>query len=129
MSLAATRHAIAEALESTTANVYDFPPAVVIPPALIVMPGDTYVEVVTVGNNGSRVRQTLRITLAVANIDNEATLDGIEQLMADVLFALPSGVGYVGGFSRPQMLTVGSTELLASDLTIQVMTGLEPENN
>lgn len=127
MSLADTRQQLAATLANAGANVYSFPPAVVIPPAIIVLPSDDYVEVATIGSNGARVRQNFRITLAVAPIDNESALDGIEQLMTDVLFALPSSVGYQGGFSRPQMLTVGSSELLASDLTVQVMTGLAPE--
>lgn len=127
MSLSAARETIATALATTTANVYSFPPAVVIPPAILIVPGDSYVEVATIGTTGARVRQTFRVTLAVAPIDNEATLDGIEDLMTDVLFAMPTSVGYLGGFSRPQMMSVGPSDLLCSDLTIQVMTGLEPE--
>lgn len=125
MSLADARAAIADALADTTANVYAYPPAVVMPPAILMVPGDTYVEPVTIGANGIRARQRLQLTLAVAPIDNPATLDGIENLMGEVLLALPTSIAYEGGFSRPVMSQVGPSDLLTSDLTITVVTTIE----
>lgn len=128
MSLADTRTALAAALEDLSANVYPYPPAVVIPPAIVLVPADNYVEVATIGSSGARVIQRFRVTCAVAPIDNPATLDGLEQLMAEVLMAMPAGVGFDSGFTRPQMTSVGPSDLLTSDLTVSVMTTLTPES-
>lgn len=127
MSLSDTRLALATELQNSGANVYAYPPAVVIPPAIVIVPADDYVSVGTIGPSSARVAQKFRVTCAVAAIDNPATLEGLENLIEATLFAMPSSVGYDGGFTRPMLTTVGPSDLLTSELTVAVMTTLTPE--
>lgn len=123
MSLAEARADLVEALGDIEANVYAFPPAVVIPPAVVLLPGDDYVEVARIGAT-TLVRQRFRITAAIAPLDNEAALDQIEQLITDILTELPATVGFETGFSSPRMSQIGPSDLLTSDMTITVMTDI-----
>lgn len=119
MNLAALRQEIADYLETATANVYWYVPEVVMPPAVILVPAEPYVEQIVISRN--RYRVTFDVTFAVAMQDNQAALNNLETLIFDALAATPTG-WEIGTVSRPQVVNLGQADLLSANLQIKVIT-------
>jgi hypothetical protein len=122
MSIKAVREALATALDGAinNASVYSYPPPMVPTPAVIVVPDEPYLEPITIGST-LRLRVRFLVTCAVAGLDNPAALDQLEELCLDVLGALPAGA-VPDSFSRPRMQQIGPTDLLTSDMTVEIVT-------
>jgi len=124
MNLKTLRQTLATALEdagidySTSA----FPPPVVIPPTVVIVPGNPWIAPVTIGRPGSpQVQVTFRLTCIVANLDNQGSLDQLEELVFAVLDNLPRG-WEVGDVSPPSVETIGPSDLLVSDVQVTTLT-------
>ena len=111
------RNPLATALASVGASVYATAPEAIIPPACIILPGAPYFESVLIGKDKTRLKINLVIGGAVAYNNNSGALDNLEALMVDIIENMPSGY-FVGDVSTPQLTTVGTANLLTSDLTI-----------
>ena len=123
MNLKTLRQTLATALEdagidySTSA----FPPPVVIPPTVVIVPGNPWIAPVTIGRPGSpQVQVTFRVTCIVANLDNQGSLDQLETLVFAVLTNLPRG-WEVGDVSPPSVETIGPSDLLVSDVQVTTL--------
>ena len=124
MNLKTLRQTLATALEdagidySTSA----FPPPVVIPATVVIVPGNPWIAPVTIGRPASpQVEVSFRLTCIVANLDNQGSLDQLESLVFAVLDNLPRG-WEVGDASPPSVETIGPSELLVSDLQVTTIT-------
>ena len=124
MNLKTLRQSLASALEdagidySTSA----FPPPVVIPPTVVIVPGNPWIAPVTLGRPASpQVEVTFRLTCIVANLDNQGSLDQLETLVFAVLTNLPRG-WEVGDVSPPSVETIGPSDLLVSDVQVTTLT-------
>jgi hypothetical protein len=118
MNLKTLRQTLATALEdagidySTSA----FPPPVVIPPTVVIVPGNPWIAPVTIGRPASpQVEVSFRLTCIVANLDNQGSLDQLESLVFAVLWE-------VGDVSPPSVETIGPSDLLVSDLQVTTIT-------
>ena len=111
------RNPLATALASVGASVYATAPEAIIPPACIILPGAPYFESVLIGKDKTRLKVNLVIGGAVAYNNNSGALDNLETLMVDIIENMPSGY-FVGDVSTPQLTTVGTANLLTSDLTV-----------
>jgi hypothetical protein len=111
------RNPLATALASVGASVYATAPEAIIPPACIILPGAPYFESVLIGKDKTRLKINLVIGGAVAYNNNSGALDNLETLMVDIIENMPSGY-FVGDVSTPQLTTVGTANLLTSDLTV-----------
>ena len=111
------RNPLATALVSVGASVYATAPEALIPPACIILPGAPYFESVLIGKDKTRLKINLVIGGAVAYNNNSGALDNLETLMVDIIENMPSGY-FVGDVSTPQLTTVGTANLLTSDLTV-----------
>jgi hypothetical protein len=111
------RNPLATALASVGASVYATAPEALIPPACIILPGAPYFESVLIGKDKTRLKINLVIGGAVAYNNNSGALDNLETLMVDIIENMPSGY-FVGDVSTPQLTTVGTANLLTSDLTV-----------
>jgi len=124
MNLKTLRQSLASALEdagidySTSA----FPPPVVIPPTVVIVPGNPWIAPVTLGRPANpQVEVTFRLTCIVANLDNQGSLDQLETLVFAVLTNLPRG-WEVGDVSPPSVETIGPSDLLVSDVQVTTLT-------
>lgn len=120
--IAEVRAALAEQLRDTFAGsvqVYDHPPAAPIPPALVLVPDEPYAEVAAIGRDPVRLLLRFRLTGLVSPLDAPASLDRLERLVVAALAAAPSG-WKAGEVSRPGLTTVGTSELLVSDVQMMV---------
>jgi hypothetical protein len=114
------RGAIKTALASVSANVYDHAPEAPIVPAVVIVPDSPYMELETIGKSLVRVKLNYTITAAVAYLSNPASLDNLEKLVISILGALNASKYELSTVERPSITTVGTTNLLVSDIRLSV---------
>jgi hypothetical protein len=114
------RGAIKTALASISANVYDHAPEAPIVPAIVIVPDSPYMELETIGKSPVRVKLNYTITAAVAYLSNPASLDNLEKLVISILGALNASKYELSTVERPSITTVGTTNLLVSDIRLSV---------
>lgn len=113
MSLTTTRTDLAKALKASGYSVYAYPSETMIAPAVVIVPGSPYVNIL----NAVTATVNFQVTLMVVNNDNQAALVNLEKMIETVYKKLPDWVS-VGDFTQPTNVEVGSTEYLTSDLVI-----------
>ena len=120
MSFSNLRQSITENFQSITANVYWYPPEVVLPPAIVLVPDNPYISISPIKRGAYRV--SYRVTCVVAMLDNQSALANLEDLLTGALNSLPAGY-QVGEVSEPQIINLGQADLLSAEFTISVMEG------
>ncbi|MFP4235527.1 MAG: hypothetical protein ACLFUG_11430 [Nitriliruptoraceae bacterium] len=109
-------------------NVYPHVPAAPMVPAVILSQDEPYLEPSTLGRDPVRVMVRLRVHVLVGMADNAGAQDRIEQLVVAVLAGFPSG-WQVGPVSRAGLTTIGTTDVLETDLTVATTVTLPAEVN
>ena len=120
-NFATLRTDLAEALEAAGRVVYSFPREQITPPALVLVPSSPYVVPVGIGGLNNRINVRFDLTAIVGAADNQAALANLETLILAVFDSLPSGVS-VDQWTQPNVITVGSNEMLTSQITIELVT-------
>jgi hypothetical protein len=77
-------------------------------------------ELETIGKSPVRVKLNYTITAAVAYLSNPASLDNLEKLVISILGALNAAKYELSTVERPSITTVGTTNLLVSDIRLSV---------
>lgn len=111
------RQTIASALSGVAANVYNFVPESVIPPAAVIVPDAPYFEIENIGNSSLRLKVNLVVSALVAYNSNSASLDNLEKLVISILAAMPSGVE-LSVVEKPTVTQVGASNLLVADIRV-----------
>lgn len=119
MSFATLRDTFTDAFEAIGANVYDETPPVVSTPAVFVFPAEPYIETETIG--AGRIKIRFQLTAAVTALDNKAALANLEDLLLGIIGAMPAGVRH-NAISAPAMTQVGPSNLLVSEMTVELVT-------
>jgi hypothetical protein len=120
-NFATLRTDLAEALEAAGRVVYSFPREQITPPALVLVPSSPYVVPVAIGGLNNRINVRFDLTAIVGAADNQAALANIENLMLAVFDLLPAGAS-VDQWTQPNVITIGSNEMLTSQITIELVT-------
>ena len=120
-NFATLRTDLAEALEAAGRVVYSFPREQITPPALVLVPSSPYVVPVGIGGLNNRINVRFDLTAIVGAADNQAALANIETLMLAVFDSLPAGAS-VDQWTQPNVITIGSNEMLTSQITIELVT-------
>ncbi len=120
-NFATLRTDLAEALEAAGRVVYSFPREQITPPALVLVPSSPYVVPVAIGGLNNRINIRFDLTAMVGAADNQAALANIETLMLAVFDLLPAGAS-VDQWTQPNVITIGSNEMLTSQITIELVT-------
>jgi hypothetical protein len=120
-NFATLRTDLAEALEAAGRVVYSFPREQITPPALVLVPSSPYVVPVGIGGLNNRINVRFDLTAIVGAADNQAALANIENLMLAVFDSLPAGAS-VDQWTQPNVITIGSNEMLTSQITIELVT-------
>jgi hypothetical protein len=76
---------------------------------------------VAIGGLNNRINVRFDLTAIVGAADNQAALANIETLMLAVFDLLPAGAS-VDQWTQPVVVTIGSNEMLTSQLTIELVT-------
>lgn len=119
MSLSDIRTTLATSLEAAGRVVYAYPKEQIVGPSLVVVPGSPYIEVLSAGG-GAFTGLTVRfsVTACVDSADNQAALVNLENLMMDVLAALPGDMN-ARSWASPQILEVSGKSMLTSELQVE----------
>ena len=120
------RAPLATALAGVTASVYEAPPEALIAPACVIVADSPYMESTLINGAVTKVKINFVISAVVAYNNNAGALDGLEQLVIQLLGAMPAGY-VVGIVERPAIINVGTGSFLTSD--ISVSTYYTQENN
>jgi glycosylphosphatidylinositol transamidase (GPIT) subunit GPI8 len=76
---------------------------------------------VAIGGLNNRINLRFDLTAIVGAADNQAALANIENLMLAVFDSLPAGAS-VDQWTQPNVITIGSNEMLTSQITIELVT-------
>jgi hypothetical protein len=120
------RAPLATALAGVTASVYEAPPEALIAPACVIVADSPYMESTLINGAVTKVKINFVISAVVAYNNNAGALDGLEQLVIQILGAMPAGY-VVDIVERPAIINVGTGSFLTSD--ISVSTYYTQENN
>jgi len=116
-SIAETRAALANAFSGLSATCYASVPESPIPPAIVIVPGSPFMEVVLIGKAKTQVKLNFAITAIVASNSNAGSLDNLEKLIMGILAAMPAGY-VVGVIEKPTVLEVGQSPMLVADINV-----------
>lgn len=125
VTIKTVRDNLAQVFTTAGYQAYAYPPAVVQPPAIVIVPDDPYIEVETIGSGGTKLLLRFELIVAVQSMDNPGSLDALEKMVAAVLQLLPQGTA-VEPILRPTVEQVGPSDLLTSRIPILVRTALTP---
>jgi hypothetical protein len=125
VTLSTVRTSLASAIQAAGYQAHRFPPATVVPPAVVIVPDEPYLtpEVLSAGGNRWAVR--FELIVAVAPLDNEGQLIQLENITVDVCRNLPRGTE-LGPIQRPTIEQVGPSELLTTRIPITIRANLAP---
>ena len=111
------RAPLATALEGVTASVYQSPPETLIAPACVILADSPYLESTLINGAVTKVKINFVISAVVAYNNNAGALDGLEQLVIQILGAMPAGY-VVGNVERPAIMNVGTGSFLMADISV-----------
>lgn len=116
MSITSTRQELATAIADPAYIVYSSPKETNTPPCVVLVPDNPYITFPTLQG----AIQGYRMTLCVAYRDDEASLGNLETLIEQVVGNLPT-VARLGEFSGPTISAIGSTDVLATDVRVEIV--------
>jgi hypothetical protein len=125
VTLSTVRTTLATAIEGAGYKAHRFPPATVMPPAVVIVPDEPYLTAEVISAGGNRWAVAFELIVCVAALDNEAQLIQLENITVDVVRALPRGIE-LGPIRRPTLEQVGPSELLTTRVPVTVRANLVP---
>jgi len=117
VALSSLRSTLKTALtDNTKYSCYDHVPEVIIPPCVLLLAGDPYLEPIVIGNNKNwRVRLTLEVV--GSTYSNPSALTNLEDDIEAVCALLPTTWSIIS-VSSPRIRQTNSTDLLSSEIQI-----------
>lgn len=109
------RGALATALGSLTANVYNDVPEAPMAPCIVIIPDTNYLVPNIINKSAQRFEVNLIVSVAVAYNSNQGALDNLEQLVIATLAAIPSGF-VVNSIESPRRWDLTNASLLGMDI-------------
>lgn len=124
VTLAAAREGLAATLQALlpSVSVHAYPPEVVIPPAVVLVPDDPYMVPSSIGSS-ARLTVHLRLMAMVGTSDNESALANLEGLLELLYLNPPAGI-QMGETARPGVVQVGPSDLLVAEIPAAITTNL-----
>jgi hypothetical protein len=123
VTLATVRQNLATAIQQTGYKAHAAPLATVIPPAVVIVPDQPYLEARTLASGGIVWTVRYELIVAVATLDNRASLDQLEQIIVKVCASLGPGVAF-SEVSAPALEEVGPSSLLTARIPVTVRANL-----
>ena len=118
MSFASVRTALATALtDDTQWQTFAYPPDSPSANSVIILPGQPWVEPLTVGKKSVRVNYTIKVCVNTA--DNQGELTKLENFIESLIDQMPAWAT-LKSVTAPTELQVGTAYLTVSDLYVEV---------
>jgi hypothetical protein len=123
VTLATVRAALASTIEQAGYKAHAAPLATVIPPAVVIVPDQPYLEANTLASGGLLWSVRYELIVAVAYLDNRAALDQLEQIVVKVCGKLGPGVAF-SEVTQPTIEEVGPSPLLTCRIPVTIRANL-----
>lgn len=111
------RGALATALTSVAANVYQEVPESPMAPFAAVVPDSPYMELNLINKSSLKVKLNYTLSVGVAWLSNAGSLNNLEKLILQILAVIPAG-WEIGDVERPAVTQVGASYLLVADIRL-----------
>jgi hypothetical protein len=122
-TLATVRQALAASIQQAGYRAYEAPLATVVPPAVVIVPDSPYLIANTLASGGISWQANYELVVAVASLDNRASLDQLEQIIVKVCASLGPGVAF-SEVQQPTIEEVGPSSLLTARISVTVRANL-----
>ena len=123
VTLATIRASIATAIEGAGYATHAQPLATVIPPAVVIVPDEPYLEANTLSSGGLLWQLNLQLIIAVAYLDPQGSLRQLEDIVVKVASVLPRGTE-ITTVGQPSVEDVGPSSLLVARMPIAIRANL-----
>ena len=123
VTLATIRQSIATAVETAGYKAYAQPLATVIPPGVIIVPAEPYLEANTLASGGLLWQLNLTLIVVVAYLDPIGSLRQLEDIIVKVAQRLPKGTTF-DTVGQPSIEEVGPSSLLTARMDVSVRANL-----
>ena len=123
VTLATIRASLATAVQQAGYKTHAQPLATVIPPAVVIVPDEPYLEVNTLASGGLMWQANFDLIIAVAYLDPQGALRQLEDIVIKVASNLPRGVEF-SSVSQPSVEDVGPSQLLVARMPVSVRANL-----
>ena len=122
-TLATIRTSLAAAVQAAGYKTHAQPLATVIPPAVIIVPDEPYLEANTLASGGLLWQANFELIVAVAYLDPQGSLRQLEDIVVKVASNLPRGTELTT-VGQPSVEDVGPSQLLVSRIPVSVRANL-----
>ena len=122
-TLATIRTSLAAAVQAAGYKTHAQPLATVIPPAVIIVPDEPYLEANTLASGGLLWQLNLTLIVVVAYLDPIGSLRQLEDIVVKVAQRLPKGTTF-DTVGQPSIDDVGPSSLLTARMDISVRANL-----
>jgi hypothetical protein len=123
VTLASIRAEFATAIQQAGYKAYAQPLATVIPPGVVIVPGEPYLEANTLASGGTIWQANLTLIVVVAYLDNQAALANLEAIVIKVCSNLPRGTVF-DIVQQPTVEEVGPSSLLTCRIPVSIRANL-----
>ena len=123
VTLATVRAGLATAVQAAGYKAHAQPLATVIPPAVVIVPDEPYLEANTLASGGILWQANFELIVAVAYLDPQGSLRQLEEIVVKVCSNLPRGTELTT-VGQPSVEDVGPSQLLVSRIPVSVRANL-----
>ena len=123
VTLATVRAGLATAIQQAGYKAHAQPLATVIPPAVVIVPDEPYLEANTLAAGGLVWQANFELIVAVAYLDPQGSLRQLEDIVVKVCSNLGPGVAF-DTVGQPSVEDVGPSQLLVSRIPVAIRANL-----
>jgi len=123
VTLGSIRATFATAIGQAGYKAYSQPLGTVIPPGVVIVPAEPYLEANTLNSGGLIWQLNLTLIVVVAYLDNQAALLNLEDVVVKVCRNLPRGTVF-DTVGQPTVEEVGPSSLLTCRIPVSIRANL-----
>ena len=123
VTLASVRASLASTIEAAGYKTHAQPLATVMPPAVVIVPDEPYLEANTLASGGLVWQVNVELIVAVAYLDPQGALRQLEDIVVKVCSNLGPGVAF-DTVGQPSVEDVGPSQLLVSRIPVSIRANL-----
>ena len=123
VTIATLRESVATAIKDAGYNTFAQPLATVIPPGVVIVPGEPYLEANTLASGGLLWQLNLTLIVVVAYLDPVGSLRQLEDIIVRVAQRLPKGVTF-DTVGQPTVEEVGPSSMLTARMDVSLRANL-----
>jgi hypothetical protein len=123
VTIASIRQTVADAIKAAGYNTFAQPLATVIPPGVVIVPSEPYLEANTLASGGLLWQLNLTLIVVVAYLDPIGSLRQLEDIVVKVAQRLPNGTSF-DTVGQPTVEEVGPSSMLTARMDVSLRANL-----